>query len=308
MAATTTGAAMDASVEQLSAELAGMLVAATERVWIDPASVPWRSSTLRQCLVSGAHYRLAAQDQEDAPLAQRLGAGPGRDKTAAMTIGSGAHAIIFETPYAVYDLTAQRRGPQWTAFQREHEGAAIMNAREFSIARGIADAVRRHPLAEKLLLDPALVREQRIDFEWLGRKVRATPDARSHHLLVELKTTRCAEPHRFARDAMFRGYHAQVALYADAIIEAGLGVADECYLFAVENAEPFNCSVIRVDDHTIEEGRRKMRLCAELALNWERAGVYPGYIESPVKFCDVVDVAAEDPLQLVVNGEEVAVE
>ncbi len=255
---------------------------------------------------SGAHYRLAAQDQGDLPLRQRLGAGPGRDKTVAMTIGSGAHAVAFETPLAVYD--GRRAGKAWDAFQLEHEGAAIMNPREYGIARGIGDAIRRHPLAH-LLFDSEMVHEQRIDWTWLdGRAVRCTPDARSQHRLVELKTTRCAEPKRFARDAMFRGYHAQVALYADGIIEAGLGTATERYIFAVENAEPFNVSVIIVDDHTLDEGRRMIRLCAELAQNWERCGVYPGYPEVPVQFCDMVDVAADSPFQLRVNGEEMEIE
>lgn len=296
---------MIATVEQLSGDLAAELEANAARSVIDPATVPWRFSTLFAGMRSGAHYHHAAQDQVDPTLAQRLGAGAGRDKSAAMLIGSVTHAIMLDQPYAVY-TGGKRQGGKWEEFRAERPGIPIANPRELAIARGVADAVRRHPLAHLLLDD--MIHENTIMWSFLGRSTRSTPDARGRHRVVELKTTRCAEPKRFCTDAMFRGYHGQVALYADAVVEAGLGTASEVFWFAVENVAPFNVSVLLVDSNTLDEGRRMMRLCGELALNWERAGEYPGYIQTVVEVQSVVDFAERAPFKLSFGGEELDVE
>jgi hypothetical protein len=282
-------------VEALSGEIAAQL-----KAFVDPASVPWRFSTLRARSQSGLHYHMAAQDQSEPTLAHRLGTGPGRDMTKATLMGSCTHAILLDQPFAVFE-GGRRAGKAWDDFAAEHPGVPIVNPRELATCRGIADAVRRHPKAHLLLLDTVM--EQRIDWEMLGRRVRSTPDARARHHIAELKTTRCAEPIRFGRDAMFRAYHAQVALYCDAVLEAGLGTASEAYIFAVENAPPFACTVLRVHGNTLEQGRRCIRLWAEMALGCERSGEYPGYVQDIVDW----DIGDEDPFTIRVNGDELEV-
>ena len=243
--------------------------------YIDPRDVPVRFSTLKQFARSPAHYWHACQ--------------LGGDETLAMRLGSGAHALLFGKPIATWGGKV-RNGKAWDAFKAQHDGTTILNQREAAEARDIADAVRSNELAARLLND--VITEQTLHWTWQGRKCRSTPDARSTYTVVELKTTKCADPDRFSRDAMWRHYHAQLAFYLDAVREAGLGAPREAYIVAVESSPPYPVTVLRLTERAIDQGRRMCRLWFEQLLACEAANQWPGYAQSIVDF-DVPDPDVE---------------
>jgi hypothetical protein len=284
---------MNAEVIDLSATLRDEL-AANQNATIDPRSVRVRFSALKQMGLSPAHYLHAVQYE--------------MEQTLAMRLGSGAHAILFDQPVVLWDQPAKkgsgkapRNGAAWDEFAAKHDGALILNAAEMAEARSMADAIRRHPIAAPLLLDGQTC-EQLIEWSFGDRACRSTPDARGPRGLVDVKTTRCAEPGRFSRDGMFRSYHAQLAYYGEAI-RRGLGEdAGPVHIVAVESKAPYVVQVFSVSDRQLEQGAKAWRLWFEQVLTCEAAGVWPGYSSTIVPF----EAPELDDVSLIVDGEDIA--
>lgn len=231
-------------------------------------TAPTRFSYLKHMARSPAHYLHATTEEWDGSIATR--------------IGTAAHAILFDQPLISYDRV--RRGKEWDAFQAEHAGKAIVSIKEYETGSAIATAVRANPLAADLLFSPGTVHERTIEWEWLGRSVTSTPDAYSTAGVIELKTTRCSEPGRFTRDATWRAYHAQLALYRLAIGMPAL----PGYIVSVESAPPHVVTVLKLTDRALEMGERQCRLWMERLLQCEASGLWPGYCQSIVDL-DVPD-------------------
>jgi hypothetical protein len=287
-------------VLEAAAKLQAMDDAATrERKLVDPKTLPLRFHRLKQFASSPAHYLHACQSENVeaayAPLALRM--------------GSGVHAGLFEDrPLICYD--GHRDGKIWDRFRAKHEArrAVILNAREYSIARGIIASVRKHERAMALLFD-GTTREETFDWDFLGRAARATPDAYvPGGRNTDLKSTRCAEPRKFARDAIQRHYHAQLAYYDAALLEHAGKIPDEDFIVAVENVPPFNVVVFRIPDETLEVGARLCRQWFEQLAAAEASDYYAGYVESDVDLEIPSYLQEHEPVTVEVNGELVTVD
>lgn len=290
---------MDDATLSLTAELADSLVdsdAPVMRPNVDPRSVPLRFHNLRAMAQSGAHCYQSFQS--------------GRLESLAMRLGSGTHAMLFGQPVVLWNQPAKkgkgkapRSGEAWAEFQAANSGAVILNRKEHDRARAIADALLDNTDASRLLFAPGTLHESTIRWVQQGRERQSTPDCRGPSHLVELKTTRCAEPGRFQRDAMFRGYHAQLADQS-AAIEASTGSKpSEVYVVAVETVEPYVVQVLQLTPRALEQGERLCRVWFERYMACEAANQWPGYCASVTAF-DVPD----DEIGLVFPGSDVAID
>lgn len=170
---------------------------------------------------------------------------------------------------------------------------------------GIIAAVRKHKRAMQLLFE-GTTREVTFDWTYAGRACRATPDAHVPGVRnTDLKSTRTAEPRKFARDALKRAYHAQLAYYSEAL-DAHLGKRPgEEFLVAVENVRPFNVVVWRMPERTMAVGASLVGQWFEQLLAAESSNYYGGYVEHDLD----LDLPEYDgPLALEVNGELVVVD
>lgn len=252
---------MTAAVATLSAELAEMLAAP-----VDPRTVAVRFSALKCIEQSPAHYFEACQDQ--------------REETLAMRLGSGAHALLLGKPVTKWTGKV-RNGKVWDAFEKEHEGELILNARELAESEAMVKSIRSNVLAMRLL--EGTTNEQTIEWNLDGRACRSTPDARGPLWLVELKTAKSSEPKAFMRDAFWRRYHAQVAFYSDAMRSMGDDPMD-CYVIAVENSAPYPVSVLRLTDRALEHGRTLYRQWFARLRECEERNEWPGYATDVLSF------------------------
>jgi hypothetical protein len=263
---------VDSATDRMSAELAAELGANNRRLVVDPRTMPLRFSRLKAMGQSPAHCLQAFQDQYDETLATRL--------------GSGAHALLLGKPVAIWDQPAKkgkgkapRNGEAWETFKTANVGATILNAKEHAKATEIANAIRKNEHARELLFAPGTLVEAPIMWEWGGRKCQSTPDARRKRRLVELKTTRCAEPSRFARDAVYRAYHGQCAFYGLAM-EAEEGERpEESFIIAVESIRPYPVTVLRLSDRAIEHGEMLCRAWFERLRTSEATNQWPEYLQ-----------------------------
>lgn len=261
---------------------------APRRKLVDPRTLPARFHHLRAAGQSGAHCLHAFQGESDDSLAKR--------------IGSGVHALMFKPDtVAIWDqpsaasvkralkaesagetppplTAAPRSGKDWADFVRRHPGATILTATERSGATRIVDAIRSHAIAERLLFGPGMVYETPIIWSDSGRARQSTPDARGPSHNVELKTTRCAAPWRFVRDAANMAYHAQLADQRAAIAyERGGNAPRENYIVAVESAPPYVVQVYELTATTLELGDKLRRIWLERLMIFEATNLWGGY-------------------------------
>ncbi len=248
-----------------------------------------RFSHLKAMALSPAHYLSACQD--------------GFEETISMKLGSGTHAMLLGKPWCVYPGKV-RTGKTWEAFELEHAEECILNQREADEAQRMRDSVLR--CSDAVMLLHGLRYE--VELHWtheLGVACRSTLDGFNNDRVVELKSTRCAHPERFMRDAFFRYYHAQLAWYISATISA-IGkhiesMPTEAFVIAVENKKPYAVSCFELTPRLLEQGRAQCRGWLERVIQCERDGVWPSYCESIVKF----DGIGDEPLALCIDGEEV---
>lgn len=232
----------------------------------DPATLPCRFSTLKLFAQSPLHYWYGCQNQFE--------------ETLSMRVGSGAHALLFNQPYVVWNGKV-RNGAKWDAFESDHAGKVILNQRELEQSRAMADAIRSHETASRLLFTPGTIHEQRIDWEWQGRAFRSTPDAYNRTTLVDLKCLRSAEPDKVMWQSSKMFYHCQAALYRRCLNSLSNSVKD-AYLVVVENRPPHPVSVFRFTETALEAGDRACALWLEQLRACEQSGVYPGYTQTIV--------------------------
>ena len=267
---------MDAETLQMSAELRDELAANDTRRLADPREQPVRFFHLKSMGQSAAHCLHSFRKDE---LRESL----------AMRIGSGTHRLMFGQEVAVYPGKV-RRGKEYDAFKSCNPHALILSAKEKMRAQAIALALKSHPRASELLFAKGVIHERTILWEQDGRKRRSTPDAyRPGEYIIDLKTARCAEPSKFAREGMWRGYHAQLADYRNAV-EATTGKRLPCYIIAVESEAPYAVTVMPLTDRALDKGEAMVRLWFERLRACEESGSWPGYCESEVPF----DVPDED--------------
>lgn len=251
---------------------------------IDPRTVALRFSTLKLMGQSAAHYYAACQADTSSSPSQR--------------IGSGAHAVLFEQPFAVYDGTV-RRGKEWDAFELANADRPILNAKESEQAHRIAEALRADPLAAPLLFRPDVVHERRIDWTIGDRACRGTPDAYCADYVLDLKTTRCGQPERFVYDVKRYGYSSQLSWYQHGLAAAGIAEPRDCYIVAVESAAPYVVTTYHLPARAVALGWSQCMAWFEALRVCESSGVWPGYSQS------VVELDAEsDGYGLTIDGDE----
>lgn len=274
-------------MEELSAELAEQLETnEKKRVIIDPRTVPARFSRLREMSKSALHYWSAVQDD--------------REDTLAMRFGRGFHALALGQPVKRW-TGKNRNSNDYKTYVKNNPGVEVLMPKEWDRAHGMFEAIQRHPIAHDVLFGEGTVLEETIEWEFLGKKCTSRPDARlGTERLVDLKTTRCAEPRKFERDAMWRGYHAQFSFYGRAIAERFGSFPKQSLCVAVETVKPYAITVLELTPDALSEGEKCWRLWFERLLVCEAANSWPAYTE----VIERLDVAPNDDVPLIIDGEK----
>lgn len=231
-----------------------------------------RFSTLKHFASSPAHFRYW-QGREMEP-------------SAAMRIGTAVHAAVLGgAPVVRYDGT--RRGKDWEAFQASYPNATILTATECDVVEKCADSLRYTDASCENLFGWLSHNERLIEWDFNGVPFRSTPDRyygpSDAATLVELKTTRSAQPARFLRDATSRWYHSQLAVYRAALATVGVTVA-KALIVAVETVPPYNVTVLELTDRALDVGYRTACGWLEQYKVCEASGEWPGYVQGPVTF------------------------
>lgn len=285
---------------QISLDLADELATneAAERAArspVDPRTLPTRHSLLKQMSLSPAHYFEACQRDQDDSLASRLGAFAA-DRSEALRIGNAIHAKLTGVGKVIV-YTGGRRDKRIKAYKEFVDEAAAQGVVEILIPSevptvdGVVDAIRRRPDAMKLMFDGTII-EKTIHWEWMGKQVRCTPDARSKTHVTDLKSAVSSEPYAFRRQCLRMHYQAQLELYGHAMEVGGEGMPADSFLIAVEKTRPHPVTIFRLTGEMLELGARLNRAWIERLLQCESANFWPPYAPEPI----VIDLDVDEEL------------
>tara|TARA_R110000796_G_scaffold73842_2_gene165874 strand:+ start:3190 stop:4020 length:831 start_codon:yes stop_codon:yes gene_type:complete len=224
--------------------------------------------------------------------------------TPAMALGSLIHVMIlepqeFENRYFALDdeeicldLIAEgakspRANGKYKAWKLEEmkkaEGKEIVNIEDVKLAKKIAKSVIEHPLVKALTF-----KEELIEWTFNGQPFKgfvdgagallpeAFRDQEGQGYILDVKTTKDAEPEAFKRDFVKYGYHNQGAAYKNANEELKFaGINPKYYVIAVETAEPFINQVYEIPQEFIDKGLVKSIKLIEDFKAWD--GTPAGY-------------------------------
>lgn len=174
----------------------------------------------------------------------------------AFDVGTLIHALVLGQPHTitVKDWDGRTTAGKNRAAEVEAQGLTVVSADDWDLAHAAADAVRINHIANKLLSDGrAEVSAYAIDpftevpirgrFDWL----------RDDGWIIDLKTTKDAEPSEFAKSIANFKYHMQAAWYIDLARANGVDVKGFRFV-AVEKTPPYLVSVVELTEEAISFG------------------------------------------------------
>jgi len=196
----------------------------------------------------------------------------------AFTLGTAAHSLILEgdtSGIVVVEaenwLTKDAKAAKAEALA---EGKQPLLVKEMAQVWAMHDAVMDHPAAWAAFNGHKA--EESVFWDEDGLTLKCRPDAWQPGLLIDLKTTRDANPNEFGKTAHEFGYHQSAAHYIDGV-KAATGEELPFHFVLVEKTAPYLVSVVELDVEAINIGRqlndRAKRIYRECVEN----NTWPGY-------------------------------
>lgn len=214
-------------------------------------------------------------------------------------LGKAAHKVVLGTGPDLVVVDADDWRTKAAKQQRDDayaQGKVPILKRDHEDVQGMADALRRHPVASKLFngdqgaaeqsvfwRDPEFDVWRRARFDWLPHGI----SSQGRLIIPDYKTTEAADQESVMRAVHRYRYHLQAAFYSDAA-QAVFGVDRVLFLFVFqERSAPYLINVVELDAHALTAGRdlvhRALAIYAECAAN-DR---WPGYSDDQIGLIDL---------------------
>lgn len=165
-------------------------------------------------------------------------------------------------------------------FASKHENQKIIPAEMFDQAKEMCDAVKREPLAVKLLKG-----KSELPFFWTdemtGEECKCRVDVLNTEyrqpIIVDAKTTADASTESFIRSAINYGYDFQAAMYSEGV-EKNIGKKPLFVFIAVEKDPPFSVNILQADELMLRRGYDLFREYIGIYHDCKMTGNFYGYL------------------------------
>ena len=168
----------------------------------------------------------------------------------------------------------------WEAFVADHEKQTIIPEEMYAKANEMCEAVKREPLAVKLLNGAAEVPFFWTD-EMTGEDCKCRVDvlntSYSQPIIVDVKTTADASTDSFIRSAINYGYDFQAAMYSDGV-EKNIGKKTLFVFIAVEKEPPYAVNILQADELMLQRGYDLFREYIGIYHDCKMTGNFYGYL------------------------------
>lgn len=220
----------------------------------------------------------------------------GQETSKAMDLGSAAHLEVLGTGPELVVVDAKdwkTKTAQQQAAQARARGALPLLTHQHTKVQEMAEALRQHPLASRLL-DPLLGKTEQtlvwLDAEfgvWRRAMLDYLPllDRRRRLIIPDYKTCESAAPDDLPRHIHRYSYHQQGDWYLDGARALGLPSAGPpaFVLIFQETERPYLITVVELDDEAQEIGRTRNRKAIDLYRTCTASGRWPGYDDDVVR-------------------------
>lgn len=215
------------------------------------------------------------------------------EESEALIFGGMLHCAVLEPErfYREYvvapdfgNCTYKDNKAARNAWRAENAGRKEVTAKQYRMIQGMADSVRRHPIAGKLFTGG----EAEVTLSWVDEatglrcKGRADYYKGSVRCATDLKSTMDASPSGFRKSVANFGYHRQDAIYRQGF--AAIGKPIDYFVFvAVEKVEPYLVGLYTLDADAINRGHNSIRKDLETMAECLRTDNWPGYSPGPIE-------------------------
>lgn len=186
------------------------------------------------------------------------------EPTPALLFGRLFHSMALQPEkvweeFAVYpkiDRRTKEGKEAFAKFEAESVGKTIVTAEMVEQAEAMCYALNKNDFVKKLLKG-----EKEKPFFWTdemtGEKCKCRTDVLTeigeNLIIVDLKSTDCAETESFIRSAIKYGYDFQSAMYADGV-KANTGKEPLFVFIAIEKKPPYAINILQADKLLIRRG------------------------------------------------------
>lgn len=233
------------------------------------SAVNW--SSLKHMDKSPLHYKHAIEN-------------PSEDTTGRLK-GRGTHTAVLEIERFMLDYACYkgepgkkpiRRGKHWDAFKEMHDEENILKIDEYEHCIRAASAVKKHPVAARVLADS----KKEVTVTWTdpdtGIACKARLDILHDELgIYDLKGVRSADLSALAQEVARQRYHCQLAFYQEGVKRA-MGVTLPVHIIGVENTAPHDVVVATLTDDDVYAGWETVRGLLDKVASCRASGKWPG--------------------------------
>jgi len=227
----------------------------------DPDSIS--ASGAKQLLKSPAHFQLPPWFSDAADMGSAF---------HTETLGVGQEVVVVDA--------ASWRGKEAAAAQEKAraEGKAPILAKDVPTVKAMAESVRAHPTAGKLLEQPGRPELSAFweDDEW-GVIRRARFDYLTDSgINVDLKSTVSVTKSKIRSTVVDYGYDLSAAWYEDVATGLGVEMTANALVF-VEKTPPYRVRVVELSTDFLERGRRLAARALEIYRDCRETDLWPNY-------------------------------
>jgi exodeoxyribonuclease VIII len=205
--------------------------------------------------------------------------------TDALDFGKAGHLAVFQpdqfgNEVAVCPEVNKRTNAgkaEYASFCAENEGKTIISAGDYEIVNRVADAVRRHPVAQNILAKGQAEASMFSTDQSTGELIKVRPDWFVEDVMADLKLMRSASPQHFEKEMWNRRYFVQAPFYLDTAGEV-LGRTFNSFVFIVAEKEPpFLVELYFASPEALSAGRIEYRRNLDLYHQCKVTDTWPGY-------------------------------
>ena len=212
-----------------------------------------------------------------------------KEQTESMLFGSVVHKLVLEpeTFAAEYiaapkcDRRTKEGKARWQEFIDNITTETVISEEMLTEATAVAEAVRKNPVADKLLKGGKSEESYFWTDSVTGIECKCRPDyLRPDGIVVDLKTTENASPEKFVKSAYDYRYYVQAWWYLHGLKQCGINAHDFIFI-AVEKKPPYAVCVYAADDLMLQLGEREAVKNLHTYAECEKSGIWYGYEKEP---------------------------
>lgn len=208
-------------------------------------------------------------------------------------VGHGAHQLVLGAGPELVRIDAEEwrsKDVKDEVAEARNSGAVPLRPSDWDTVHGMADALRRHPIASRLFSPETGKPEQALIWqdEQTGVMCRALVDwlrrpLPGRFLLPDYKTSKTAAPQKLGRMMADFGYHVQLAWYLMGVRALGLAGDDaEALLVVQEVRKPYLVTVAQPDPTAMRLGAIRCREALDVYAECFAEDRWPGYADDVV--------------------------